>query len=285
MRSGVVGLMPGHPREITPETAARLRAEGFTGVTVIVPDPLEAREDEYTRAGQILRDGGIAVAQANPRYEVLVHPDEARRALGIRGLQAACRCAAWLGAETVYVRPGSLNPAGAWTPHPENTRLRTLDRLVDSLRQAVRAAEDVGIPLALEGASVSPLDTAERTRDVIEAVGSAALGFNADPVNFVRSLDELYDTTTLIHRTFDLLGNRVVCAHAKDLTYENALPIRLRECLLGEGLFDQVAYLQRFEAVCPNGFVLIEHLPNDQIPAAKRNLDRAAEKAGIPWKS
>src|SRR5579862_4964150 len=144
MRSGVVGLMPAHPREIRPENAARLRANGITGVTVVVPDPLEAKAEEYERAGRILRDGGVAVAQANPRYEVLVHPDEERRRLGIRGLQAACRCARWLGAGTVYVRPGSLNPAGPWTPHPENTDLRTIMRLVDSLPQACMAAEDVG---------------------------------------------------------------------------------------------------------------------------------------------
>lgn len=285
MRSGVVGLMPPHPRETTSETAARLRANGFSGVTVVVPDPLEARQEEYQRAGQILRDGGIAVAQANPRYEMLVSPDEDRRALGIRGLQAACRCAEWLGAATVYVRPGSLNPAGAWTPHPENTSLRTLLRLVDSLREAAKAAEDVGIPFALEGASVSPLDTPERVRDVIEAVGSPSLGFNADPVNFVRSLDELYNTTSLVHRIFDLLGDRTVCAHAKDLTYENALPIRLRECLLGEGFCDQVAFLQRFEQACPAGFVLIEHLPDERIPAAKQNLDRFVKEAGLEWRA
>lgn len=283
MRSGVVGCMPGHPREITPETAARLRELGFTGVTVVVPDPLEARREEYERAGQILRDGGITVAQANPRYEVLVHPDDDRRARGVRGLQAACQCARWLGALTVYARPGSLNPAGPWTPHPENTSLRTLIRLVDSLRQAATAAEEVGIALALEGGSVSPLDTPERVRDVVEAVDSPALGFNADPVNFVRSLDELYNTTSLVHRTFDLLGDRTVCGHVKDLTYDDALPIRLRECLLGDGFCDQVAFLQRFEAACPNGFVLIEHLPDEKVPAAKRNLDRFVAEAGLSW--
>jgi sugar phosphate isomerase/epimerase len=284
MRSGVVGLMPGHPREIRTETAARLREHGFTGVTVIVPDPLEAQREEYERAGQILRDGGVTIAQANPRYEMLVHPDAERRALGVRGLQMACTCARWLRAESVYVRPGSLNPAGPWTPHPDNTHLSTLLRLVDSLREAVKAAEDVGIPLALEGASVSPLETPERVRDVIDAVGSSALRFNADPVNFVRSLDELYNTTSLVHRMFDLLGSHTVCAHVKDLTYENALPLRLTECLLGEGLCDQVTFLQRFEQCCPTGFVLIEHLPDDRIPAAKRNLDDAVAKAGLSWR-
>lgn len=284
MKSGVVGLMPAHPRDVSPLTADRLRSAGFSGVTVVVPDPLAARQEEYERAGAILRDGGITVAQANPRYEMLVHPDEQRRALGIRGLQAACRCAAWLKAETVYVRPGSLNPAGPWTPHPENTSLKTLLRLVDSLRQAVQAAEDVGIPLAIEGGAVSPLDTPERVRDVIEAVGSPALRFNADPVNFVRSLDEVYHTTSLIHHLFDLCGQYTVCAHAKDLTYESTLLPQLRECLLGEGCCDQVTFLQRFEQCCPDGFVLIEHLPDEQIPAAKRNLDLAAQRAGLRWR-
>ena len=205
-------------------------------------------------------------------------------ALGISGLQAACQCASWLQAGTTYVRPGSLNPAGPWTPHPENTSLKTLLRLVDSLKQAAKAAEDVGIPFAIEGGGVCPLDTPERVRDVIEAVGSSALRFNADPVNFVRSLDEIYNTTSLVHRLFDLCGRYVVCAHAKDLTYDSTLLPRMRECLLGEGCCDQVAFLQRFEQCCPDGFVLIEHLPDEKIPAAKRNLDRAAEQAGLRWK-
>ena len=285
MRSGVVGLMPQQPTEITPAVAARLRENGFTGVTVHVPDPLNARREDFQRAGQVLRDAGVTVAQANARYEILVHPDEERRAIGIKGLQMACQVASWLEAGTVYVRPGSLNPKGPWTPHPENTSLRTLTRLVDSLQQAARAAEDVGIPLAIEGGAVSPLDTPEQVRDVIEATGSPAARFNADPVNFVRSLEEAYNTTSLINRLFDLCGRYVVCAHAKDLTYESSLTVRMHECLLGEGVCDQVTYLRRFEEVCPDGFVMIEHLPDEKIPAAKQNLDRFARHAGLAWRA
>ena len=284
MRSGVVGLMPNHPRDITPDTARRLRENGFTGVTVRVPDPLEANREEYERAGQILHDGGITIAQANPAYEIIIDPNEEKRQLGLRGLQAACQCAAWLGAETTYVRPGSLNPAGAWTPHPENTHLRTITRLVDSLKHVVSAAENVGIPLAIEGGSVCSLDTAERVRDVIEAVGSPALRFNADPVNFVRSLDELWNMTSLINHLFDVCGRFVVCAHAKDITVRSNLPVSMYECLLGEGYCDHAVYLQRFEQVCPDGFMLIEHLPDEKVPAAKVNLDRFIREAGLRWR-
>lgn len=284
MRSGVVAMMPRHPREVTQATAARLRSVGFTGVTVVVPDPLEARRDEYERAGAILRDGGITVAQANPRYEILVQPDDEKRSLAIRGLRAACDCARWLGAETIYVRPGSLNPNGPWTPHRDNASLRTLVRLVDSLKQAVSAAEEVGIPLAIEAGAGCPLNTPERIRDVIEAVGSPALRFNADPVNLIASWDEVFNTTSVINRLFDICGPYVVCAHAKDITYESTLTLRLNECPLGDGQCDQVTYLRRFEQSCPNGFVLIEHLTDDQVPAAKRNLDRAAAEAGLTWR-
>lgn len=275
--------MPARVSQITAATVARLRAHGFTGVTVVVPDPLEANREEYERAGAMLRDGGVTVAQANPRYEMLVQEDEERRALGIRQLQAACRVAGWLHARTVYVRPGSRNPAGPWTPHPENTSLRTLLRLIKSLRQVAPAAEEAGIPFAIEGGSTCSLDTPERVRDVIEAVGSPALGFNADPVNFVRSFDDLYHSASLTHRLFDCCARYTVCAHAKDITYENTIPIRLRECVLGTGLFDNAVFVQRFEQCCPDGFILIEHLPDAQIPAAKEALDRVVSGSRLRW--
>ncbi|MBI2940894.1 MAG: sugar phosphate isomerase/epimerase [Chloroflexi bacterium] len=283
MRCGVVGLMPPHPRDVTPETTARLRRHGFTGVSVVVGDPLAVSQEEVERAGATLRDGGIQVAQANARYEVLVHPDDERRQRGVRALQQACRVGRWLQAGNVYVRPGSLNPAGPWTPHPENTHLRTLERLARSLREVCVVAEDEGVVLAIEGGAVSPLDTPERVRDIIEAVGSPALRFNVDPVNFVRGLDDVFNTTSLVHRLFDLCGRYTVCAHAKDMRPENTLPIRIAECVIGEGLMDQVTFLRRFQECCPDGYVLIEHLPDAKIPAARAALDQAVAAAGLRW--
>ena len=284
MRVGVIGLLPREIEGITAETVGAIGSLGFSGVAITLADPRGARRADLMRVRDTLHDRGLWVAQVVPRHEVLVHPEEERRAQGIRSLQAACTCAQWLDAAAVYVRPGSLNPAGPWTPHPDNTRLKTLNRLVDSLRQSAQAAEDVGIPLALEGGAVSPLDTPERARDILESVDSPGLRFNADPVNFVRSLDDLYNTTSLIHRLFDLCGPYVVSAHAKDISVDDSVTVRLRECLLGDGYCDQTAFLQRFAQTCPDGFVLIEHLPDDQIPVAKANLDRVLASAGLHWR-
>jgi sugar phosphate isomerase/epimerase len=283
MRSGVVGLMPADLRAVTPQTAGRLRELGFTGVSCVMHDPFDYSQADLERVRSILADAGVRVAQANARYPDLIHPDASQRAAGLRALRQACVAARWLQAATVYVRPGSLNPAGSWTPHPDNTHPRTLARLIASLKTAAAAAADLGVVLALEGHVVSSLDTPERLREVLEAVGSPALRHNVDPVNMIGSLRDAYDSTAFLGRLFAVLGPFIVAAHAKDLRVEDRLVLHLQECPIGEGLLDQVTFLQLFEAVCPDGYVMIEHLPDDQIPAAKRSLDAAAAQAGLTW--
>lgn len=284
MRSGVVGLLPADLREVTPNQARRIRELGFTGVSCVLRDPFAYTQADLAGVRSMLADAGVAVAQANARYPDLVHPDAEQRAAGLRALRQACVAAGWLQAATVYVRPGSLNPAGSWTPHPENTHPRTLARLISSLKVAAAAAADLGVTLALEGHVVSPLETPERLRDVFEAVGSPALRHNVDPVNMIGALADAYTTTAFLGRLFAVLGPSIVAAHAKDLRVENRLVLHLEECVIGEGLLDQATFLDLFEATCPDGYVMIEHLPDDKVPQAKQALDAAATRAGLTWR-
>jgi sugar phosphate isomerase/epimerase len=283
MKPGVVGYIPGDPAAISTTIARTIREHGYVGTTVRILAPLEADEAALRRAGDTLRGEGVEVVQCNPQYEMLVDPDEATRALGIRQLQAAARCAKLLGAHNTYIRPGSLSPHGPWRPYPGNNHLRTIERLVEALREVVKAGEDAGVPYAIEGAAVSPLDTPERVRDILEAVDSPALKFNADPVNFVRSLDELYDNAALTNKLFDLCGPWIICAHVKDIDYVSQLTVRMEEVPLGEGMFDQVTFARRFNQVCPDGYFMLEHLKDEQYPAAKANLDRMLSAAEIAW--
>ena len=280
MKLGVVGLLPPW-QQIDFGSARQVRAAGYCGVSIFFQRPLEADPAAIRRLKSVLDSAGLEVAQANGWYEVLVNPDDDLRAQGIQGLQALTRIGRLLDAKTVYVRPGSLNPQGAWYPHPENYAPRTFERLVNSLRQAAQTAQAEEMVLALEGHVLSLLDTPQRMRDVIEAVDSPALKFNTDPVNFIGTVKDAYDPSQVLNDLVALLGKYTVAAHLKDLAVQDKLVLHIDEVVIGEGTMDYGRLLPQMEQINPDMYGIIEHLPDEKIPQARAGLMRAAEKAGI----
>ncbi|MGI8423882.1 MAG: sugar phosphate isomerase/epimerase family protein [Chloroflexota bacterium] len=284
MRPGVVGLLPGDPAKITPEHAKAVRALGFTGASVNLSAPADVPDDALRSARSVLADEGIRIAQSNARYPALVQPDAATRREGIRLAQAACRAAGKLNAVYQLIRPGSLNPTGDWRPHRDNHTPETNARLIESLRAVCDVAEGEGVTIGLECHAISPLDSPRRVRQVIDAVGSPALRYNADAVNFVASFEDAYDTPRVLKGIFDELGQHVVSAHVKDVCLGDRLVVHIDECAPGEGIFDLVTFVRLYEQHHPDGYALIEHLPDAKIPAAKTALDAVLATAGIQWK-
>ena len=280
MKLGVVGLLPPW-EQIDLDAARRVRSAGYRGVSIFFQRPLEADPAAVRKLKSVLDDAGLEAAQANGWYEVLVHPDEQRRAEGIRGLQALTRIGRLLDAKTVYVRPGSLSAQGAWYPHPENYAPRTFERLVNSLRQAAQAAQAEAMVLALEGHVLSLLDTPQRMRDVIEAVDSPALRFNTDPVNFIGTVKDTYDPSRVLNELVAVLGQYTVAAHLKDMAVQDRLVLHIDEVVIGEGSMDYDRLLRQLDQINPDMYGIIEHLPDEKIPQARAGLMRAAEKAGI----
>ena len=276
--------MPNNLADVTEATMTRIREHGFTGTAARFFEPLSATKETVARLRDIMETGGVDACQAVAAHPDLLAESPVVRREGVRAMQHMCQVTQWLGAGNLYVRPGSRNPAGSWYPHPDNFTTEAFSTLVDSLKQVCAAAEEYGVMLAVEGHTLSILDTPERIHNLIETVGSPTLRFNADPVNFVSSLREAYDTTTMIDRMFDVLGPYTICGHDKDFYVQDRLVLHLEEAAVGEGLLDQATFLRRFEESCPDGYVQIEHLPDDKIPAAREALFTTGIEAGISWK-
>ena len=92
----------------------------------------------------------------------------------------------------------------------------------------------------MEGGYVSPIYSAKRTKEFIEAVGSKNLGFNQDPVNFISNLEQAYNTKEFLEDFFTLLGDYTLGAHLKDFKVIDTLFLRFEEEYLGSGMMDQV---------------------------------------------
>ena len=275
MLLGAAGRIPGDWRNITPELLAEAASEGFGALNIVVQDPTSMSAQDATHLKAMFAKAGIVIGQTNGAYGGgLVSPDQSERKAAIEFARRMCALTAQLGAPNTYLRPGSLNPKGPWLPHPGNRSDEVFDRLVDSARKMCRAAEDEGVMVAVEGGAVSPLYSARRVRDFIEAVGSDALGFNQDPVNFVGGLEDAYDMPRFLGEFFDLIGDRTLGAHAKDFTVMDQLMVRFEEAEIGSGMLDHLIFLQGMQRVCPTGHVLIEHLPPERYAAAADEVSK-----------
>ena len=284
MYLGTVGYHRGDWLQLTTEASAKAAGEGFSVINTPVAAVAEVSEAEVARYRDLLAEHGLRPGQVNGRYGGgLVSADAPVREAAIAFVSHLCRLAARVGAPDVYFRPGSMNPRGAWLPHPQNRDSAVFDRLVDSATQVCRVAEQEGVRLAVEGGVVSPLHSPRRLRDFFDAVGSPALGYNQDPVNLIGSLELAYDSGALIEECFGLLGPLTVGAHLKDFTLVEALLLRFEEADIGHGMLDHGALLRGMQEHCPDAHLLIEHIPDDRFPAARSAILRYAEEVGITW--
>jgi sugar phosphate isomerase/epimerase len=286
MLLGVAGLVPGDWKSIDGAVLDNVVEHGFKTVQIRVDDPQSMKDGDVGRLKSMFSGRGLEMPQTVGNYGgKLISEDETERKNEIKFVKRMVNVTARLGSPNTYLRPGSLNPKGGWMPHPLNHSDEVFDRLVDSTKQICTVAENEGIMLAVEGGTVCPIDSPRRMKDLIDAVGSKALGLNMDPVNFVGSLDIAYDTTSLINEFYELIPDRIVGCHAKDFTVINALMPHFEESIIGqpESLLDNEALLVGLQKVNPNAHVLVEHLPDDKIPVAAAGIRKVAERAGIVW--
>jgi sugar phosphate isomerase/epimerase len=278
-------LQPGVPQAITLEVAKKIRMLGFLGVSVFIANPLETTRADVLSVKRTLDAAGLEVSQVNGWYECLVNPDDTLRHAGVRGVETLIRLGREMNAQSIYVRPGSINPRGHWWPHPENHSAATFDRLVDSLRNACGTAATEGMRLAVEGHVLSPLDSPRTVRKLLDLVDSPWLKFNLDPVNFIGTVMDVHDTKPILVQLFNLLGKDSIIAHAKDCSLGDALVLHINEVIPGQGTMDYDLFLRRFAEYQPDGTILVEHLPFEKISTARDAILRAAERSAIELRS
>ncbi len=284
MLLGAADYYVGDWRALPADVLATVAGLGLGALNVRVHDPEGATAADVARTRRMFADHGLLVGQTVGEYGgALISEDEAERSAAITFVVRMCELTNRLGSPNTYLRPGSLNPAGAWTPHPLNRSDAVFDRLVDSTRRICVAAEGEGVRVAVEAGVVSPLYSPARVRRYIEAVGSPALGFNQDPVNLVGTLEDAWDTTRLVNECFDLLGPYTIGAHAKDVRIVDGLLPGFEEVDIGTGALDHVTFLRRMQQAAPDAHVLIEHLPPERFPAAAAALRGYARTAGVTW--
>lgn len=281
MRFGVLGLIWSDWSDVTYELVAFARELGFRGVGAHLTVPASTISDETAeRVRRAVADNGLEFLQVWGPYPSIVSTDEDVRRRGVAEAQAIMRLAARMGVPAGGVRPTSHNPRGDWWPHPENHSAATEDRLVRSVSEILETAVEVGVDVVLEKHHLSPLDSAERVKRVIERTDATRVKVNIDPANFVDGIRTAFEPRPMIDHLFDVLGEHCATTHCKDVYLEDRFVVHVSETVPGTGMFDLDTVLRRTAAL-PDGWAMVEHLPVSQIALAKRNLTERAVALGI----
>ena len=283
MKIGLLGLIWSDWSDVTYEKLRFAAELGFHGVGAHLTVPVETVSDTTAaNVRAIFDDQNMPLLQIWAPHGTIISPDEAVRKAGIKDAKEIVKLAARMGVSECGARPTSLNPRGDWWPHPDNYKPETEDRLVESLKEIVSVAEGEGVDVVLETHVTTTLNSAKSIKRVMDRVGSDHLKVNLDTVNFVGDFPSAYDPAPMINEMFDLLSDRIATVHVKDFYMEDRFVIHISETVVGTGMMDMDTVLRRSYEANPDGYVVIEHLPVDLIPLAKRNLTTKINELGIP---
>jgi len=285
MYLGVVGIIPDDFDLVDEARARQVAALGVTGVGAHVGgNPHEMSPERVRHLRDLLADQGIQIVQFWGWYPSIITPDESARQTGVDYARRIVELGTYAGAAMIGIRSTSISPNGAYAPHRDNYAPDAEDRLVKSLGEIAQACEVHGLPMALECHVTTTLNSPQTVRRVIERVGSPWVKVNIDAVNFVCDFATAFDTTPMLNDLFAQLGQYAAAMHIKDVTVGDDLVVHIDETVPGRGLMDFDTLFRQFERVLPDGYGLVEHLPEDQIPEALAFVRAKLTELNIPIK-
>ena len=284
MRLGIVGMLPGNFRTFTKEQMEAIRGLEFTGFGFHFSsdDVFDVTTEDCEKYNQFMAGEGLDLVQFALTYsECLFDPDPAVRESIIKRINRGLEIGRQINAHSCLIRPGSLNPDGAWTSHRDNHLPESMDRLIETLTPIAQKADAEGVTIIVETHAVSIMDSPETCKAVVDTIGLDSLRIVMDFVNHFQTLQQVYNSTDRLNHIFDVMGPIAPVAHVKDIKVENGLVLHINEEMPDEGELDLAQALRRFDGLYPDGYGLIEHLPMEKIPLANTNVRRIAAENGI----
>ena len=80
---------------------------------------------------------------------------------------------------------------------------------------------------------------------------------------------------------FDLLGENIMYAHAKEVLWKPEMLLAFEWVVAGTGTMDFEMYLVRLSKLKKTRALFLEFLPEEQFPAAKQYIEETARSVGV----
>ena len=226
--------------------------------------PDEIAPSMITRIREAARNRGIEIAAVSGTYN-MIHPEHEVRQAGLRRLRTLASTCHDMGTSIITLCTGSRDIENMWRWHPDNASSQAWSDLLSSMEAALRIAEEEQVTLAFEPERANVVNTAAKGRALLESMQSPSLKVVLDPANLLISGDKGH-MSQVLNEAFDLLGEDIVLAHAKDRGTDDTFQAA------GEGILDYDQYVHLLHAVALNGPLILHGLSEGQVDAARKFL-------------
>lgn len=210
----------------------------------------------------------------------IIHPDPEKRKACQKHVCEAIENADMLGMDFILTHTGGNSPTNNKDmPHPDNWTKATWDASVQAVKQILKDTSGSRVNLAFEAVNSCNNNTPQSHVRLKKDVGDPRVRVCLDPVNMLHS-GTVFRTTELITTCFDLIGEDICYAHAKDISWTEMLP-HFEGVELGKGVVDYETYLVRLSRMKHPMSLLIEHLPEELYEPSRRYLHETASRLGV----
>jgi sugar phosphate isomerase/epimerase len=206
-----------------------------------MPEEIEA--GLAARIGKELAARSIQVASVSGTFN-MIHPDIAERQAGLRQLRTIAASCADLGSSLITLCTGTRDRVSMWRRHPDNDLPDAWDDLVATMSEALRIADEYHVTLAFEPEVSNVIDSAQKARRLLDQMASPRLKVVMDGANIFHE-GELPRMREILDEAFELLGDDVAMAHAKDLDHDGDAGNKAA----GHGLLDYDQYVSLLSAL------------------------------------
>jgi sugar phosphate isomerase/epimerase len=154
-----------------------------------------------------------------------------------------------------------------WRAHPHNGSPQAWTAALDGLARAAEIAERHQVHVAFEPEVSNVVDSARKARAAIDTVASPHLKVCMDGANLYHK-GELAHMHEVLDEAFQLLGEHIVLAHAKDVSRDG----EAGHDAAGTGRLDYEAYLGHLRDVGYQGALVLHSLTEAQVPTCRTFL-------------
>ncbi|MEM7131623.1 MAG: sugar phosphate isomerase/epimerase [Chloroflexota bacterium] len=261
-----IGIMTGHfPRPTLEETLDAVVSHGIHHVQFglssagldNMPDSIDLNLCDTIRKATEAKN--VTIAALNGEFN-MIHPDMAQRQDGLRRLEILASACGQLGTSIIATCTGTRSSESMWRSHPENDSPEAWQDLSAAMEQALRSVEKYDVTLAFEPEVNNVANTAKKSRRLIDEMQSPNLKIVMDGANIFHE-GQLPRMAEILDEAFDLLGEHVAIAHAKDLDHDGDAG----HLAAGQGLLDYERYWRLLEGLDFDVPVILHGLKEEQV--------------------